>query len=62
MIDLDKIKFQRMPKFANQLNAFEIKINLIDIECADRLISKMETLIHEVVAWKKRSNGYEKIA
>jgi hypothetical protein len=27
---------------------------------SDRLISKMETLIHEVVAWKKKSNCYGK--
>jgi hypothetical protein len=29
------------------------KDQLNDIECADRLISKMEILIHEVVAWKR---------
>lgn len=27
---------------------------------SDRLISKMETFIHEVVAWKKRSNYHGK--
>ena len=36
---LDKIEFHFTPKHASWLNAAEIEINVMDIECTDRWIS-----------------------
>src|SRR5665648_785961 len=52
---LDKIEFHYTPKHASWLNAAEIEINVMDIECTDRRIGDMETLTHEVGAWTKGS-------
>jgi len=57
---LNRIEFHHTPKHASWLNAAEIEINVMDIECTDRRISDMETLIHEVAAWTKRRNDHEK--
>ncbi|KKG16442.1 hypothetical protein EO94_07210, partial [Methanosarcina sp. 2.H.T.1A.3] len=48
------------PKHASWLNAAEIEINVMDIECTNRRIGDMEKLTHEVGAWTKRRNEYEK--
>lgn len=53
---LDKIEFHYTPKHASWLNAAEIEINVMDIECTDRRIGDMEKLTHEVGAWTKRRN------
>jgi hypothetical protein len=50
---LDKIEFHYTPKHASWLNAAEIEINVMDIECTDRRIGDVETLTHEVGAWTK---------
>jgi len=42
------------------LNAAEIEINVMDIECTDRRISDIEILTHEVGAWEKKRNELEK--
>ncbi len=34
----------------------EIEINMMDIECTDRRIGDVETLIHDVGEWTKRRN------
>lgn len=57
---LNRIEFHHTPKHASWLNAAEIEINVMDIECTDRRIGDMETLIHEVAAWTKRRNDHEK--
>ena len=57
---LDKIEFHYTPKHASWLNAAEIEINVMDIECTDRRIGDMETLTHEVAAWTKRRNEHKK--
>ena len=56
---LEKIEFHYTPKHASWLNAAEIEINVMDIECTDRRIGDMETLTHEVDAWTKRRNEHE---
>lgn len=48
------------PKHASWLNATEIEINVMDIECTDRRIGDMETLTYEVDAWNKRRNDQKK--
>ena len=50
---LEKIEFHYTPKHASWLNAAEIEINVMDIECTDRRISDIEILTHEVGAWAK---------
>ena len=57
---LNKIEFHYTPKHASWLNAAEIEINVMDIECTDRRIGDMEKLAHEVDAWTKRRNEQEK--
>ncbi len=57
---LDKIEFHYTPKHASWLNAAEVEINVMDIECTDRRIGDMETLTYEVVAWNKRRNDNKK--
>jgi DDE superfamily endonuclease len=57
---LEKIEFHYTPKHASWLNAAEIEINVMDIECTDRRISDIELLTHEVSAWEKKRNELEK--
>jgi hypothetical protein len=57
---LSKIEFHYTPKHASWLNAAEIEINVMDIECTGRRIDEMETLVREVAAWTKRRNYQEK--
>ncbi|RZB29510.1 MAG: hypothetical protein AEth_00986 [Candidatus Argoarchaeum ethanivorans] len=53
---LSKIEFHYTPKHASWLNAAEIEINVMDIECTGRRIADKETLVREVAAWTKRRN------
>ncbi|RJS83762.1 IS630 family transposase, partial [Methanophagales archaeon] len=57
---LGKIEFHYTPKHASWLNAAEIEINVMDIECTGRRIGDKETLTQEVAARTKRRNDYEK--
>jgi len=57
---LSKLEFHHTPKHASWLNAAEIEINVMDIECTGRRIGDMETLAKEVAAWTKRRNDQEK--
>ncbi len=56
---LDKIEFHYTPKHASWLNAAEIEINVMDIECTDRRIGDMELLAYEVAAWTRGRNDNE---
>ncbi len=56
---LKNVEFHYTPKHASWLNAAEIEINVMDIECTGRRIGDMETLIQEVSAWTKRRNEHE---
>jgi len=47
------------PKHASWLNAAEIEINVIDIECTERRIEDMEILAYEVAAQTRRRNAHE---
>ena len=57
---LSKIEFHYTPKHASWLNAAEIEINVMDIECTGRRIENIETLDREVAAWTKRRNDQKK--
>lgn len=57
---LSKIEFHYTPKHASWLNAAEIEINVMDIECTDRRIGDMGTLTQEVAAWTRRRNDQKK--
>ncbi len=56
---LNKIEFHYTPKHASWLNAAEIEINVMDIECTDRRIEDMGILAYEVSAWTRRRNDDE---
>ena len=57
---LSKIEFHYTPKHASWLNAAEIEINVMDIECTDRRIGDKETLTREVAARTMRRNDQKK--
>jgi len=57
---LDKIEFHYTPKHASWLNAAEIEINVMDLECTGRRIGDIGTLTKEVDAWTKRRNKNKK--
>jgi len=57
---LSKIEFHYTPKHASWLNAAEIEINVMDIECTGRRIGDRKTLAREVAAWTKRRNEQKK--
>jgi hypothetical protein len=57
---LKRIEFHRTPKHASWLNAAEIEINVMDIECTGRRIGNIEILAREVAAWTKRRNDQKK--
>ncbi len=57
---LNKIEFHYTPKHASWLNAAEIEINVMDIECTDRQIGDTEKLAKEVDAWTQRRNDMKK--
>lgn len=57
---LNRIEFHYTPKHASWLNAAEIEINVMDIECTGRRIGDQRTLIWEVAAWANRRNDQKK--
>ena len=57
---LSKIEFHYTPKHASWLNAAEIEINVMDIDCTGRRIGDMGRLAREVTAWTKRTNDGKK--
>jgi hypothetical protein len=57
---LSKLEFHYTPKHASWLNAAEIEINVMDIECTGRRIGDKETLTREVAAWTRRRNDQKK--
>jgi hypothetical protein len=57
---LNKIEFHYTPKHSSWLNAAEIEINVMDVECTGRRIGDIETLIHEVAGWTERRNEQKK--
>lgn len=57
---LKNVEFHYTPKHASWLNAAEIEINAMDIECTGKRIGDMETLAYEVDAWTNRRNFHKK--
>lgn len=57
---LSKLEFHYTPKHASWLNAAEIEINVMDMECTGRRIENIKKLAYEVTAWTKRRNDEEK--
>ena len=57
---INKIEFHYTPKHGSWLNAAEIEISVMDIECTGRRIGDRETLAREVVAWTRRRNCRKK--
>jgi len=59
---LSRVEFHYAPKHASWLNAAEIEISVMDIECTSRRIGDRETLTREVAARTRRRNyGKKKI-
>jgi len=57
---LSKIEFHYTPKHSSWLNAAEIEINIMDVECTGRRICDIETLKREVAGWTELRNEQKK--
>ena len=57
---LKKIEFHYTPKHASWLNAAEIEINVMNMQCTGKRIGDRGTLTNEVSAWTKRRNENKK--
>jgi len=57
---LKKIEFHYTPKHASWLNAAEIEINVMNMQCTGKRIGDRGTLTNEVSAWTKRRNANKK--
>ena len=57
---MSKIEVHHTPKHASWLNAAEIEINVMDIECTGDRIGSKEILAREVAAWTARRNDQKK--
>ena len=57
---LKKVEFHCTPKHASWLNAAEIEINVMDVECTGRRVRDIKSLNTEVEAWTKRRNEQKK--
>ena len=57
---LSKIEFHYTPKHSSWLNAAEIEINIMDVECTGRRIGDIETLKREVAVWTELRNEQKK--
>jgi len=57
---VNRIEFHYTPRHGSWLNAAEVEIGVMDVECTGRRIGDRETLAREVVAWTKRRNCQEK--
>lgn len=58
--NLSKIEVHHTPKHASWLNAAEIEINVMDIECTGNRIGSKEILTREVAARTERRNDQKK--
>jgi len=57
---IKKIEFHYTPRHGSWLNAAEIEISVMDVECTGRRIGDRETLAREVVAWTRMRNCRKK--
>lgn len=57
---LSKIEFCYTPKHASWLNMAEIEINMMDRECLNRRIGKVDLLKKEVECWTRQRNNTRK--
>ena len=57
---LSKIEFHYTPKHSSWLNAAEIEINIMDVECTGRRICDIEILKREVAGWTELRNEQKK--
>jgi len=57
---LKRIEFHYTPKHASWLNAAEIEINVMNMQCTGKRIGDRGTLTNEVSAWTKRRNANKK--
>lgn len=57
---VNKIEFHYTPRHGSWLNAAEVEISVMDVECTGRRIGDRETLAGEVVAWTRMRNCRKK--
>lgn len=54
---LDRFEFVYTPKHGSWLNMAEIELHVLNSQCLNRRIEKMDTVISETMAWMKNRNN-----
>jgi DDE superfamily endonuclease len=55
-----RLEIHHTPKHGSWLNIAEIELSALTIQCLDRRIPDLETLIHETTQWEQRRNASQK--
>jgi hypothetical protein len=55
-----RLEFHHTPKHGSWLNIAEIELSALTIQCLDRRIPDLETLIQETTQWETRRNASQK--
>jgi hypothetical protein len=55
-----RLEIHHTPKHGSWLNIAEIELSALTIQCLDRRIPNLETLIHETTRWEQRRNAAQK--
>jgi hypothetical protein len=55
-----RLEIHHTPKHGSWLNIAEIELSALTIQCLDRRIPDLETLIQETTQWEKRRNASQK--
>src|SRR5207253_11344629 len=56
----DRLEIHHTPKHGSWLNMAEIELSALTIQCLDRRIPDLETLIKETTQWETRRNASQK--
>ncbi|MGK7397644.1 MAG: transposase, partial [Candidatus Cyclobacteriaceae bacterium M3_2C_046] len=54
---LDRFEFVYTPKHGSWLNMAEIELHVLNSQCLNRRIEKMDKVISETMAWMKNRNN-----
>src|SRR5205807_5419982 len=55
-----RLEIHHTPRHGSWLNIAEIELSALTIQCLDRRIPDLETLIHETTQWEQRRNASQK--
>lgn len=55
-----RLEMHHTPKHGSWLNIAEIELSALTLQCLDRRVPDLETLIHETTQWEQRRNASQK--